>query len=96
MALTAQPGKAHSISHVSLSLCKYSHVTTPRMYGKLVWTHVVGRGSLLAVFDETTSADSQGSVATRNRLRVFEEDRVIVRPNSLQMTASAVSYIDSN
>ena len=63
---------------LAFSLRKYSYVTSPRMYAKLLWTHLYGRGELLAVFDEVTIPSTQGSFGCRKFLKIIQEDRLIV------------------
>ena len=63
---------------LSLSLLKFSYVTTPRMYDKLLWTHVVRNRNLLAVFDDGAFVDSQGSVVHKRALKILQDGQCIV------------------
>ena len=78
MAVSSQSSTLGTDDLKSLSLFKFSYVTSPSMQGKLLWTHLPQRDNLFAVFDQIYCKDLSGLLVKRRFLKIIRGGDVLV------------------
>ena len=63
---------------VALELFKFSFSTSASRRSLVQWTHLSGRGDILAVFDNITTTDASGLLVKRLFLKVLHGGEVLV------------------
>ena len=63
---------------VALELFKFSFSTSASRRSLVQWTHLSGRGAIIAVFDNITAIDTSGVLVKRLFLKVLHGGEVLV------------------
>lgn len=66
-------------AHVSLSLFKLSHCTTPNLQSNLLWTHLPNRDNMYAVFDRIRKTSLEGLIVEQKVMKLICYGELLVR-----------------